>query len=135
MYEPESRQRFPGFQRNYLKNFFIYPNILEEYWWELSGSEQKVLDFILRQTIGFRKTCDFIALSQFSKGIRGKSKNRGTGLSVSQIRRAITGLEEKGFITVGRGRNRPSQFCLVLDRSDGMFADDPKAFLGFKKKV
>jgi len=88
---------------------------MEEHWHSLSGSQQKVLDFILRQTLGFKKRCDFIALSQFSKGIGGRSKNRGTGLSVSQVRRAIVALEEKGFITVTRIRNRTSQFCLVLE--------------------
>jgi hypothetical protein len=110
----KSRVPFTGFNRNYLKNFFIYPNLLEEHWHYLSGSEQKVLDFTLRQTIGFRKHGDYIALSQFANGI-GK-KNRGTGLSVSQVRRAIKGLEEKGFITVSRPKGRPSWINLVLEK-------------------
>jgi hypothetical protein len=124
MHEPESRQRFPGFQQGYSKNFFTYPNMLEEYWYDLSGSEQKVLDFILRQTLGFKKRCDFIALSQFSEGIGGRSRNKGTGLSVSQVRRAITKLEDKGFIVVTRIRNCPSSFCLALENDPAAFLDD-----------
>lgn len=108
--------------------------MLEEYWHTLSGSEQKVLDFILRQTLGFRKRCDFIALSQFSKGIGGRSKNKGTGLSISQVRRAITKLEDKGFIVVTRIRNCPSSFCIALENDPAAFLEDPKAILVLSRK-
>lgn len=123
---------FPGFRRNYIKDFFIYPLILEEFWHTLSGSEQKVLCFILRQTIGFRKTCDFITLKQFATGIGGKSKNKGTGLSTSQIRRAIVLLEEKGFIHVHRSYRKPSNFCLVLEKLPFPNEYDPKSIPAFK---
>lgn len=122
---------FPGFRRVYIKNFFIYPNILEEYWRTMSSSEHLVLTFILRQTIGFRKECDYISLSQFSKGIGGASRNRGTGLSISQVRRAIDGLERKGFIRVTRFRNRPSKFCLVFEKV-GVDFDAEKAIKAFR---
>lgn len=115
MHNHADKNPFPGFEMGYRRNFFTYPNMMEEHWHRLSGSEQKVLDFILRQTLGFKKRCDFIALSQFSKGLGGRSKNKGTGLSVSQVRRAIDGLERKGFIIVTRIRNRTSHFCLALE--------------------
>jgi len=121
-YEP-----FSGFDYR-VDNFFMYPMVLEEYWRELSGSEQKVLDFILRQTIGFRKEYDFISLSQFTNGVGGRSANRGTGLSTSQVRRAIAKLEEKGFIRVERSPRRTSKFLLVTkqmldDDRTGNFVD------------
>lgn len=109
--------------------------MLEEHWHSLSGSEQKVLDFILRQTLGFKKRCDFIALKQFSKGLGGRSKNKGTGLSISQVRRAIVGLEEKGFILVTRIRNCPSNFCLLLEHDPVAFlTGDPKGVLVLPRK-
>jgi DNA-binding transcriptional ArsR family regulator len=93
----------------------MYPNILAEYWRYLSGSEQKVLDFILRQTIGFQKISDRISLSQFTKGLGGRSTNKGTGLSLSQVRRALVKLEEKGFIRVERQYRIPSKIHLVTE--------------------
>lgn len=124
---------FPGFDTRYdgnnESNFFMYPNILSQHWYYLAGSEQKVLDFILRQTIGWRKSKDRIALSQFVNG--AGDQNMGTGLSISQVQRAIKGLEEKGFIQVDRDKNRPSVFSLVL-ADDEEKALDPKAFTAFK---
>lgn len=111
--EINNSNMFIGFQENIIENFWPYPNFMEEYWYQMSGSEQKVLDFIMRQTIGFRKTSDWIAISQFTNGI-GKA-NKGTGLSKSQVQRAIIGLEKKGFITVKRHKNRPSIFRLVYE--------------------
>ena len=108
--------KFPGFEEEYTCDFFKYPTILAEYWQYMSGSEQKVLDFILRQTIGFRKTSDLISLAQFTDGLGGKSTNRGSGVSLSQVRRALVKLEEKGFIKVERHYRRPSKIYLVLEQ-------------------
>jgi len=107
----KGHDEFEGFKDNYHSDFWKYPNELEEHWYYLSGSEQKVLDFILRQTFGFRKSSDWISLSQFVNGVG--EKNHGTGLSISQVRRAITGLEEKGFIIVERHKNSTSKFFLT----------------------
>jgi DNA-binding transcriptional ArsR family regulator len=124
--------KFPGFKTHYVKEFFMYPNILEQYWYQLSGSEQKVLDFILRQTIGFRKMNDKIALSQFTDGIG--EKNKGTGLSLSQVQRALKRLEEMGFIEGWRRKNRPTIFTLVFEKDD-TFKIDSKAFSAFIKNL
>ena len=118
MMETENSNEFPGFRQVYSRDFFIYPTVLEEYWHTLSGSEQKVLDFILRQTIGYQKVCDYIALSQFTDGVQGRTSNFGTGLSQSQVRRCLVSLEEKGFIEVNSSRGRISQICLALEESD-----------------
>ncbi|TRZ51730.1 hypothetical protein D4R99_03940 [bacterium] len=96
--------KFPGFPETWKKNFWMYPRIMESYWNELNGSEQKVLDFILRQTWGFQKLSDKVSLSQFEKGI-GK-KNKGTGLSKRQIIRSIRELEKMGFIIVKRPKEK-----------------------------
>lgn len=108
----ENKDEFPGFAHHSTRKQFIkYPMILQEYWYLLSGSEQKVLDFIIRQTFGWKKQSDTIAISQFTDGIK---KNRGTGLSASQVKRAINGLEEKGFIEVERRKGCPSRFTMRL---------------------
>ena len=114
-------RKFPGFPEDWSGEFGFtqYPNLLEEFWADLSGSAQKVLDFVIRQTIGWDKNEDVIALSQFKDGIKGRSKNRGTGLSISQVRRAIKELEVGGYIDVVRHKNRPCTFRLVIESDEG----------------
>ena len=96
--EPEIK--FRGFKRDYKEGYFKYPNELEQYWYLLSGAEQKLLDFILRRTIGFQKLEDRISISQFVTGV-GKKSN-GTGVSKSQVQRSLRGLVDKGFISTER---------------------------------
>ncbi len=103
---------FPGFKAKYKKDFFKYPLTLEKYWCLLSGAEQKVLDFILRQTFGFQKTSDKISLSQYVTGI-GKN-NHGAGISRSQAQRAVKSLEKKGFIIIEANKFRPNTIRLRL---------------------
>jgi hypothetical protein len=126
----QSDENFPGFELYYYKNFFIYPHLMQEYWHTMSGSEQKVMDFILRRTIGWRKIRDSISLSQFQNGAN-RGKNTGTGLSISQIQRAIKGLEEKGFIKVLRfGKGKLCTFELVMAKIDYTEINE-KAFKAF----
>jgi DNA-binding MarR family transcriptional regulator len=107
---------FRGFDEVSLQDFWPYPNFLEEYWYCLSGSEQKVLTFIMRQTIGFKKQWDWLAISQFTHGI-GK-RNKGTGLSRSQVVRALKSLESKGFITATHYKSRVNRFSLIYRSGD-----------------
>lgn len=128
---------FPGFQRFYDFNhggFIMYPTMLEQYWWSMTGSEQKCMDYIIRRTIGWQKDWDQISLAQFKNGVGGKGKDKGTGLSVSQIRRALKGLKQKGFITILERKNRASQFNLVLVPSPSIPDDVYKGVDLFKKK-
>ena len=111
--EMTENKLFPGFKAKYKKDFFKYPLTLEKYWCLLSGSEQKVLDFILRQTFGFQKTSDKISLSQYVTGI-GKN-NHGAGISRSQAQRAVRSLEKKGFITIKENKFRPNTIHLRLE--------------------
>src|SRR6266481_7497925 len=68
---------------------------------ELSGAEVKVLLYIIRRTLGFKKTTDTISFTQFEKGIttkEGKVLDSGCGLSRETISHALQSLETKGCI-------------------------------------
>lgn len=112
----ETETRFPGFKRSYKNGYFQYPNELEKYWHLLSGSEQKLLDFILRRTYGFQKLEDRISLSQFVGGV-GKL-GTGTGVSKAQAQRSLKTLEEKGFIRTERQGYQTRLIKLVLREED-----------------
>ncbi len=112
----KQNQRFTGFHSKHEKGFLKYPMILESYWYQLTGAEQKILDYILRQTIGFNKTSDKISISQFVSGIG--TKNRGAGVSTAQVPRALKSLEEKGFITTKKTKFQTTEISLVLASDD-----------------
>lgn len=95
---------FPGFPPEPATNYWAYPRIVNGWWHKLTGSEQKVLDYILRHTWGYKKDKDAISFSQFGKGIYSKKEHkwidRGTGLSRQAIDWAINGRKghSKGLI-------------------------------------
>lgn len=91
-----------GFPPEPKTNFWPYPKALNGFWKSLSGSEQKVLDYILRHTWGFNKVRDDISLSQLKNGI--KEFDMGTGLTKPTIISAVRGLVKKGFIKKSKGR-------------------------------
>lgn len=127
------RTDFPGFASKYghdfsSEQFVMYPMILTEYWCYMTPAEQKVLDFLIRQTIGWGKSSDIISWSQFANGLGGKSRGGGTGLSVSTIRTAADGLEKKGFIKITRRDTRPCIFHLVLRQSLPVDSKDDEDF-------
>ncbi len=92
----EENKKFPGFPSKPIMDFWCYPKVLDNYWHFLSGSEQKVLDYILRHTWGFNKEADCISLSQLESGT--KNLDKGTGLTKPTIIKSIRGLIYKGFI-------------------------------------
>jgi hypothetical protein len=109
---------------------------LEQYWCDLTGAEQKVLDYVIRRTFGWHKTWDNIGLGQFENGVGGKSKDRGTGLSRSSVQRALKGLERKGFIKIFRRKNWVSKIQLVMAEPDAKKINiDHKAFDAFLKSL
>lgn len=78
---------------------------------DLSGSELKVLLYIVRRTFGFRKDADAISLNQIINGITtkdGRVLDRGTGLSVSTVVAALKSLETKRIIA-GRRSTSPER--------------------------
>lgn len=109
---------FPGFPPEPVKNYWEYPRIMNGYWSQLSGSEQKVLDYILRHTWGYKKTADFISYSQFIKGITkrdGTVVDRGCGIKSSKtLRKALLGLQKGGFVKVVRTAGRPLFYRLKI---------------------
>src|SRR5579875_417327 len=84
--------------------------ILDVWMLELGEAEIKVLFYIVRRTLGFRKEADPISLSQFMHGIvtrDGRVLDRGCGIrSRRHVVRALTALEEKGLIRAEKGRTR-----------------------------
>ena len=104
----------------------------------LSGSEQKVLDFILRQILGFVNDSNKISMSQFQNGY-GKD-NKGTGLGKKSILKAIKGLEAKGFIRREGERYRLYRYSLVMSKSGvkntpKKVKNTPKSVKSIPKKV
>lgn len=116
----EQYPRFVGFKKKYTKDFFTYPTILEGYWEQLTGAEQKALDFILRQTLGFQKTSDSISISQFVSGIG--AKNKGAGVSKATVLRVLESLAEKGFITLKKEQFHTTEISLALSSDN----EEPK---------
>lgn len=94
--------KFPGFPPEPVTNYWPYPKALNGWWHALSPTEQKVLDYILRHTWGYKKSADAIALSQFMYGIvkkDGSIVDKGTGIKDERtVRKALKQLEYKGFI-------------------------------------
>jgi len=75
--------------------------ILDQMMADLGEAELKVLLYIVRRTLGFKKQRDTISLDQLVHGIRrtdGEQLDRGTGLSRSAVRRGITNLLAKRLI-------------------------------------
>jgi phage replication O-like protein O len=75
---------------------------------QLSGAEIKVLLYICRRTLGFKKAADTISLNQIAQGITtkdGRVLDRGTGLSKRHVQRALKRLEAQHIIKVHRLRD------------------------------
>jgi len=68
---------------------------------ELSGSETKVLLYVIRRTFGFKRESDHISLSQMVSGITkkdGSILDKGTGLHKDSVATAIKSLVSKGIL-------------------------------------
>lgn len=103
---PEGGQRFTGFA---LPNYTQVPDALfDELLPDLSGAELKVLLYIIRRTLGFKKPADDISLKQICEGIitrDGRMLDHGTGLAVSTASKAVKSLEEWGVIEAIRNQS------------------------------
>jgi phage replication O-like protein O len=100
------KQHFNGFEPS---NTTPVPDVLfDELLADLSGSELKVLMYIIRRTRGFKKDSDAISLTQFEKGIvtsDGRILDRGCGLNRETICKALKSLEERGCIKSDKRTN------------------------------
>jgi len=98
--------KFKGFDPE-LKSW-DFPMIINGWVHKLSGSEFKILWYILRHTYGWQKDSDAISYRQFRLGIKKKNGewlDRGTGMGFGAIKKAIDGLVEKGFIEVEKSKD------------------------------
>lgn len=89
-------------------NYTGIPNIIMDYLMpQLSGSEEKIVRAICRQTYGWRKASDFISNSQMSKM---------TGLTEKTLYSSINKLIEKCIIIKKSGTGRTiSKYALVYE--------------------
>lgn len=111
--------------RNLIPNSTQVPDVILDHWMSaLSGAELKVLLYVARRTYGFGKAHDRISLQQLSRGIRrrdGSVLDRGTGLSVSSVARAVKSLEERGLLVrelnvdTATGEHEQTTYHLNLD--------------------
>jgi DNA-binding transcriptional ArsR family regulator len=117
---------FPGFAKPYYTQ--VPDEIFDLFLTELSGAELKVLLYICRRTLGFKKESDNISLSQILTGIvtkEGKRLDSGTGLSKSTVLPVLRSLQDRGLIETERRRdeghgNLPTTYSLRFrpDQSD-----------------
>lgn len=100
---------FSGFSS---PNYTMVPDqLFDELMTELSGSELKVLLYIIRRTYGFKRDADAISLSQMLEGITthdGRVLDRGAGLSKPSLLSALRSLIEKRIIVAQRQQTSQS---------------------------
>jgi len=80
-------------------------DLFDELMSELSGSELKVLLYVIRRTFGFKKDSDNISLSQMVGGITkkdGSVLDKGTGLHKDSVIKAVKSLVFKGILLKNR---------------------------------
>ncbi len=103
MEKSTNSQAFKGFQK---PNYTSVPDeLFDELLPLLSGSELKVLLYIIRRTFGFKKDSDTISLGQMLNGITtrdGRTLDSGAGVSKPALLQALRGLQEKNVIIIER---------------------------------
>lgn len=88
-----------GFRRPYYTQ--VPDEVFDQFLPDLSGAELKVLLYICRRTLGFKKDSDNISLAQIVGGIKkrdGSTLDRGTGLAKSTVLPALRRLKALGLI-------------------------------------
>ena len=129
MVDPDGRgrddYRFDGLDN---LNGFLFPDaLLDRVMANLTGAEFKVLAYIVRRTLGFKKESDTISLDQICSGVRrpdGVTLDAGTGLSKKTAIAALKGLEDKGVIIARKRMSRekgnlPTAFAIRFTEQAG----------------
>lgn len=108
---------WPGLDR---PSYTMVPDaILDDLMADLSGAEFKVLLYIVRRTIGWRREADAISLSQLTGGIAradGTRLDRGTGLSERACIAAVRVLVDRGVISAQRQRGDSHAYAATVYR-------------------
>lgn len=102
--------RYPRAERGFrLVNTTQVPDELFDYWLpRLSDAELKVILYIVRRTLGFRKRVDGIGPRQFLAGVTtaaGRVLDDGCGLSERHMYAALASLKDKGLVAIERRRH------------------------------
>jgi hypothetical protein len=107
----KTKPKFPGFRK---PTYTIVPDeLFDELLADLTGSELKVLLYIIRRTFGFKRDSDNISLSQMLNGIRtkdGRTLDRGTGIAKSTLVSALKSLEAKNIIIAEKRKSTKRGF-------------------------
>lgn len=86
----------------------------------LSGTELKVLLYIIRRTLGFKKTSDGISLSQFTDGIKtrdGRILDQGCGIKKrSTVSKVLQDLIKKGCVESEKGKTDMGDDAVTIYR-------------------
>jgi phage replication O-like protein O len=102
----KTKPKFPGFRK---PTYTIVPDeLFDELLADLTGSELKVLLYIIRRTFGWKKDTDNISLKQMIEGITkadGSVLDSGTGLSKPTVTKAVKSLVAKNVILARRRRS------------------------------
>ncbi len=103
----KDKKQFEGFDPE--PRTWDFPMVINGWVHKISGTEFKVLWYILRHTYGWQKNSDAISYRQFRYGIKkkdGEWLDKGTGLSFPAIKRAIDNLVKNGFIEVEKTKDK-----------------------------
>jgi hypothetical protein len=98
--------------------------LFDELLTELTGTELKVLLYIIRRTFGFKRDSDTISLSQMLSGLTtrdGRVLDRGAGVSKGSFLPALRSLRQKNILLGDRQRsaergNEPTVYRLKVLR-------------------
>jgi hypothetical protein len=132
MADPAQSYNFTNFAGYAIPNTTQIPDEFLDYHMAfLSGAEVKVMLYIFRRTLGFKRYADNISLNQLLTGIvkrDGTRLDHGTGLSKSTLLNAIKSLVEKRLIIIEQRQsdergNEPTTYRLNLSGTLGIKND------------
>ena len=99
-----------GFQGYRMPGYTQIPDqLLDEQLHLLSHAELKVLLYIMRHTLGYKRDGDHLSARQIAEGLvrrDGSRVDNGTGCEIATVRRTVKRLEEVGLITVRREKTQ-----------------------------
>lgn len=127
---PHEAYWFEGLESS---NGTLFPDVLlDQVMAHLTGAEFKVLAYLVRRTMGLKRTADTISLEHICAGVRqrnGAILDAGTGLSKKTAIAALKGLQDKGVIVASKSKGSlPTGFSLRFKAHDG--ADDTASASG-----
>lgn len=103
-------ERFAGFRAPHYTQ--VPDELFDELMPTLTGAQLKVLLYIIRHTLGWKKDADAISLTQITEGIKradGSIVDRGAVKGRSTATQALQELERRGIICAVRQRQADGQ--------------------------